>query len=257
MAPQINGSVVKAFEILHLFSPERPVITAADLARELDLNGVTAHRFLRTLEQVGALVAESRGHYRLSFLFADLGDRVRDAQMLARLAQPLLNGLTDRLGEGSMATSFNGAKVTCIAKAQPRRALAVDVRVGVELEAWCTAHGKLWLAHLGETDLDRYLAGHARQRFTAATVTDEQRLRQEIAVIRKQGYSLNRGEREEGLFALAVPVRSRSGGMVTGLSIFGPSGRLGGAQAEILGALRQAAAELEAALYGPPAPVQV
>ncbi|NBN77535.1 helix-turn-helix domain-containing protein [Microvirga tunisiensis] len=254
MAPQINGSVVKAFEILHLFSPERPVITAADLARDLDLNAVTAHRFLRTLEQVGAVVAESRGHYRLSFVFADLGDRVRDGQMIARLAQPHLNQLTDTLGEGAMATGFNGVKVVCIARAVPRRALAVEVRVGSELEAWCTAHGKLWLAHLPPADLDRYCAAIQRQRFTAATLTDETRLRAELAAIRERGHAVNRGEREEGLFAMAVPVRSRTGRMVTGLSLFGPSSRLGGAQEMILEALRRAARRLEAELYGDPVP---
>ncbi|ADZ71540.1 IclR family transcriptional regulator [Polymorphum gilvum] len=251
MAPQINGSVVKAFEILHLFTRDRPVVAAADLVRELGLNNVTAHRFLRTLEHVGALVVEARGHYRLGFVFADLGSRVLEIESIARVVQPVLSALTEAIGEGSMATVLRADKVVCIARALPRRPLSVDVRVGSELEAYCTAHGKLWLAHLPEAELGRYLATVARPVFTATTMVDEAALRAEIASIRKAGYAFNRGEREEGLAAVAVPVLNRAGGMITGLSVFGPAARLD--EAALISArdrLRRAAADLEQGFYG-------
>lgn len=252
MAAQINGSVVKAFEILRLFTPDRPVIAAADLVRELGLGGVTAHRFLKTLEQVGALVAESRGQYRLSFVFADLASRLMDGQMLARLAQPVLTALSADLDEASMATVFRSDRVVVIARAASRRPLMVDVRVGAELEAWCTAHGKLWLAHLGEDELARYLERIPRHRFTETTVIDEAGLRSELARIRAEGVSENRGEREEGLGAVAVPVRTRAGRLVTTLSVFGPAARVASdGRTRILPRLIRAAAALEQALYGP------
>ena len=66
MATQLNNSVARAFAILEMFTERRSQVTAGDVARELGLNAVTAHRFLRSLESVGAIVAETRGTYRLT-----------------------------------------------------------------------------------------------------------------------------------------------------------------------------------------------
>ena len=98
MATQVNNSVLKAFAILELFSESRTEINAALVARELGLNAVTAHRFLRTLERVGALVAVSKGVYRLGFALVDLADRVIHHADLGRALTPLLEAVTREIG---------------------------------------------------------------------------------------------------------------------------------------------------------------
>jgi len=70
VAIQLNNSVARAFAILKLFSETRRTIAAADLVRELDLNAITAHRFLKTLDGEGALVAASKG-YRMIIVVPD------------------------------------------------------------------------------------------------------------------------------------------------------------------------------------------
>lgn len=251
MAPQINASVVKAFQVLKLFSDQRPELTASDVANELGLNFVTAHRFLKTLEHVGALVASSKGVYRLGYVFADLGDRVLQNDALARLVQPYLNAVTAEIKEASMATVFRSDMVVCIARATSQRSLSVDIRIGTQLEAYCTAHGKTWLAHMPDHERERYLETVARERFTDRTIIDRQAFDREIAQIREQGYAVNDGEREEGIRAIAVPVRTRAGRMIAGLSVFGPSTRLTDAVIdEALLKLREAARAIEASLYG-------
>ncbi|PVB60574.1 IclR family transcriptional regulator [Labrenzia sp. 011] len=252
MVAQINGSVVKAFEILKLFSAGRTIISAADVMAELGVNAVTAHRFLKTLEHVGALVAVDRGRYRLGFLFADLAERLLDGGSLAGILQPVLNALTGRLGEASMATLFRADKVVCIARAVPDRPVLVDIRVGSELEAWCTAHGKLWLAHLPEKELDAYFSRVDPRAFTGATITGEAALRAELERVRREGFAENRGEREDTLHAIAVPLFSGSGRMITGLSVFGPVARLSGeAAATALAHLKHAAEDLHRSLDAP------
>jgi IclR family pca regulon transcriptional regulator len=251
MAPQINGSVVKAFEILKLFSEQRPLLSSADIVSELGLNAITAHRFLKTLEHVGAVVPEARGIYRLGYLFADLGDRVLRDDALAQVIQPRLNRVTDRLNEAAMATVFRGDMVVCIARSVSRRALSVDIRVGSRLEAYCTAHGKLWLAHLPEAERRRYFADVRRIRFTRNTLVDEPALMGELDAIAARGYAVNDCEREDGIRAVAVPVTTRSGRMIAGLSVFGPSPRMDqGVMTAALDVLRQAAGEIEDRLYG-------
>lgn len=251
MAAQINGSVVKAFAILKLFSQERPELTAADVTRETGMNAITAHRFLRTLEHVGALVAVTKGVYRLGYVFADLGDRVLRNDALARLLQPFLNRLAEELQEATMATVFRSDMVTCIARATSRRSLSVDIRVGTQLEAYCTAHGKAWLAHMPDHERERYLQSVERVRFTTNTIIDLETLNAELEKVREQDYAINDSEREDGIRAVAVPILTRTGRMIASISAFGPSSRFTeDAMRKALDGLRAAAEEIEDSLYG-------
>jgi DNA-binding IclR family transcriptional regulator len=253
VATQLNNSVAKAFAILRLIGETRPVVTAADLVRELGMNAITAHRFLKTLEHEGALVQGAKGSYRLGYMLADLGERALQDGELGRVLQPVLDAVTADLEEASMATLYQTGKVVCIARAVSGRSLSVDVRVGHRLEAYCTAHGKIWLAHLPERERRRYLDEVELIGKTGATITDRAALAAEIAAARDAGYALNRGEREDGISAIAVPVLSRNGRMIAGLSLFGPSSRLSQAALErALPRLRQAAKEAVVRLYGNP-----
>lgn len=251
MVSQINGSVVKAFEILELFQPDGPEITTAIVAEKLGMNTVTAHRFLRTLEVTGALVAVSRGSYQLGFALVDLGERAASQTNLSNVVQPVLEDLAATVQEGAMASLFDGQMAVCIARAVAARPLFVDVRKGSRLEAYCTAHGKLWLAHLSPEQLRRYLDTADLRPMNSTSSTTKERLLQELDEIRAQKFSFNRGEREAEISAVAVPVLSRSGKMICGLSIFGPTGRLTEdvLRGHVL-SMRQAAHRIEALLYG-------
>lgn len=251
MATQLNNSVGKAFEILKLINEGLPEIAAADLVRELGMNGITAHRFLKTLEKAGALVQVSKGTYRLGYTLVDLGDRALSDNLLGRVLQPCLNRLTASLKEASMATSFQADMVVCIARAVSNRSLSVDVRVGSRLEAYCTAHGKLWLAYINQIERDRYFEAARFERFTGTTVIDRAALEAQFAAIRRDGFSLNDGEREEGIRAVAVPILTRTGRMVAGFSVFGPTTRLTDAVvAEAVERLKDEAVRATELLYG-------
>jgi len=253
VAIQLNNSVARAFAILNLFSETRRTITAADLVRELDLNAITAHRFLKTLEGEGALVLASKGHYRLGYMLVDLGRRAEREDDLGQLLQPELDALSASTQEASMATLYQSGMVVCIARGLAQRSLSVDVRVGSRLEAYCTAHGKLWLAFMSGAERTRYLDSVTREARTGTTITDRDALVREIETVATQGYAVNRGEREDGITAIAVPVFGRDGKMVTGLSIFGPTFRISdNTIIASLTALRQAAERAADRLYGSP-----
>ena len=248
---QLNNSVARAFAILGLLSERRPELTARDVATELRLNVVTAHRFLRSLAAVGALVAVARGRYRLSYLFADLGSRIMHGNCLAEAAQPVLERVTADINEASMAAVLEANLISCIAVALSGRALSVNVRVGTRMEAYCASNGKLWLAHLPRPALQRFFDEVELLPLTVRTLTTRAALEQELEKVRREGYAINDGEREDGLRAIAVPVTGRSSKMLAAISVFGPTSRMSSEVMErALARLRRAAKEIEVALYG-------
>jgi IclR family pca regulon transcriptional regulator len=251
LAQQLNNSVARAFDILRLLGRGRPRIGVADVTKELGLNAITAHRFLKTLEAEGALVQVAKGSYRLGYALVDLGDRARDEDRLGQWLQPVLDDLTADLGEASMATIYQAGMVVCIARAMPPRSLSVDIRVGDRLEAYCTAHGKLWLAHVSPSERARYLDSVRLDAMTGRTITHRTQLQEEIAAVGQRGFSYNLGEREDGITALAVPVLTDGGRMLAGLSLFGPTSRIDRAALDrALPRLQAAAREAALLLYG-------
>jgi DNA-binding IclR family transcriptional regulator len=64
------------------------------------------------------------------------------------------------------------------------------------------------------------------QRLTQYTVTDPQRLRDELETVRHCGYAVAVDELEIGLTAVAAPIRSAQGLVVASLSASGPTARI-------------------------------
>tara|TARA_A100000171_G_scaffold9933_1_gene7487 strand:+ start:240 stop:1001 length:762 start_codon:yes stop_codon:yes gene_type:complete len=251
MTSQLNGSVLKAFKILDLFAAGKIELTAQETADALGINMITAHRFLHTLVHAGALRVTSRGVFRLGYMFADLGHRVMRDGNLAGLLQPILDQLARDTGEACMATEFDHDMAVCIAKALPDRPLYVDIRIGSKLDAFCTAHGKLWLAHMSSADQDRYFAKADLTRMTDHTLTDLTALKSELAQIRKAGFATNNGEREHDIYAIAVPITTLHGTMVSAFSVFGASPALLDQKRDtLLNALTQATENAQRALHG-------
>ena len=73
----------------------------------------------------------------------------------------------------------------------------------------CVANGKALLAFRPAADIERVLAAPL-PRFTDRTITDADRLRDELRELRERGFAQALGEIEEGLNAVAAPVRSQT-----------------------------------------------
>ncbi len=253
MSAQLNGSVIKAFRILELFAAGYREMTAGDVARELKINLITAHRFLHTLEHAGALRMTARGVFRLGYVFADLSERIRQDGGPAPILQPILDDLARLTHEACMATRFDQGTALCIAKALPERALYVDIRIGTRLEAHCTAHGKLWLAFMNDETREAWLHTTQLNMQTATTLTTKSALLQELDHIRAQGFAVNNGEREGDIYALAVPVFNPHDHMVSAISSFGSNREIiHQHQTTLLDHLNKAARKAQTALYGTP-----
>jgi IclR family pca regulon transcriptional regulator len=246
MSTPSNGSIIKAFAILDLFDDRRPEVTAGQVAELTGLNAVTAHRFLRTLLQIGVLKSPRKGVFSLGGKMIDYGERAKSFSRLAAQLQPFLNELAAMTQEGAMATTFDGSLITCIATAHSEHTFSFNARVGARMEAYATANGKLWLSTLEPAALDSYFLTNKLDAISAQTLIDETSLRAELATIRDRHMAFNRGERETGLSAVAVPVMTAAGTMLVGMSVFGPSARFGDAkEKQFLQLLRHAAKRIQ------------
>ena len=224
MSTPLNGSLLRGFEILGLFTADRPEITAALVQKELGLNAATAHRFLATLEAAGALHAVRRGAYRLGTGLIELGALAEQTNPALRRIQPILDELRDRLNESVMVCRLSRQGPTCALVATAERPITVSIRTGTTLSLLNSAQGRLWLAELSPTE-----RATLAQRTGETPATDLPALldamEPELDRIRSDGVARNAGDAEPDIGAVAVPLRDRQGKVALTLSVFGPLNR--------------------------------
>ena len=215
MATHINATVLRAFDALELFGPERPEITAGIAAAELELSHATSHRFLATLEAAGVLVAVRRGVFAPGPRLMRLGRMAEELNPLAGNVQDDLDGISRDLGESAMACRLSARGPLCIAVSPADRPISVNIKTGTTLPLLTTAQGKIWLAHMSAPERA------ALQRRHAFEATDLDELEPELAQIRAEGCARNLGSNEPDIAAIAVPVLTDGGQAVLTLSVFG------------------------------------
>jgi len=239
-----NRSVEKAIALLRHAADGPSGSSVSSLARATGLSRPTASRLLATLERHGLLdrLPES-GHYVLGYELARLGRSADPHRGLAARAQPVLQELADRSGETvTLSVPAPDRGLELIAQADAPRLIGLGRDWGHErFPLHASASGKLFLAELPPAELDRELA-RPLTRHTRATITAKGKLREELRRTRDRGYAVLEDELEEGLAALAVPVRDRAGSLMAIVTFTGPTSRLAGRPWEKTARLARAAA---------------
>jgi IclR family pca regulon transcriptional regulator len=110
--------------------------------------------------------------------------------------------------------------------------------------------GRVLLAGLPADDLDAYLARADLHPTTRRTVTSVDKLRAALDRVRSQGWAIVDQELEEGLRAVAAPLRDRTGTVVAAVNISTHSTRMSLTQmrSDLLPPLLATAARIEADL---------
>lgn len=194
--PTTVQSVERAFAILETFDEEHPSRTAADIAAIAGLARPTTYRMLQTLQQLG-YVRNEHGRFEVTPRVLRLGAGYLGRQSLAARAQPILDQLSEDVGEHVALGTLDGDDViTLAASNSPQsRYLSVAVQVGQRLPAETTSLGRVLLAYRPHADDP------------------------ESSRIRTDGYVLTDGMLESGLRTIGAPVIDHNGAAVASMSV--------------------------------------
>lgn len=232
-------SVRRALDILFLLTDEMPVLTLTDCARAVGLPKTTTLRLLQTLERTGVLWSDN-GRYVPGPALLRWSRIASDAWLLPPGVQHILDAAAQETGETVNVYVRKGLQRVCIAHAQGPHSLRHVVRVGDELPLWAGASAKIFLAEAPDHLLDDVAAcsphGPAHRATLDAWVDD----------VRRDGWAVSHAEREDLISAISVRIDPAAvGGVVTALSISGPSTRFTEAKLpDLLATLRRTAAHI-------------
>lgn len=253
--PDFVQSLVRGISVILAFEAGRPTLTLSEVARATGLPRAAARRILLTLVHLG-YVDSRNGAFSLRPRVLELGYPYLSKMSLPEIAEPHLQQLATEVHASSSLSVLDGDDIVYVSRASTSQLMAVSITVGSRFPAYVTSMGRVLLAGLSAEELDDYLKRVELRSFTEHTVVSAELLREEVARVRAQGWALVNQELEEGLRALAAPVRSRDGHVVgaVNLSSHASRARAASLRRELLPPLLAAIARIEADIEAYPVP---
>lgn len=223
--PALIQSVDRAVSVLEILA-RRGEAGVTEIAAELGVHKSTAFRLVAVLESRGLVdQTADRGKYRLGFGIVRLAGAATVQLDLARESRVACEKLATDLGDTVNVAILDDGYAINISQARGTAAISSHNWIGQRTPVHATSSGKVLLAFQPDQVQDGILAGPLT-RFTARTVTDGERLREELATVRERGWASTSEELEVGLNAVAAPIRTQDGAVVAAVSVSGPSYRL-------------------------------
>ncbi|GAB7389180.1 IclR family transcriptional regulator [Bacillaceae bacterium] len=214
------SSVHNAMRILKQFSNEKPELGISELSMRLGLAKSTVFRLIRTLTEAGLVEQDKYSHkYRLGLTAFELGFLVYHKLEIRAVALPLLEKLMKSVRQVVRLGVYDKGGVIYLCKRAPENEVTIS-KIGNRVPAYCTAVGKVLLAHQSEEEIERVL-GEKLKAYTSRTITDPETLRAQLKEIKQTGYAITNEELRKGICSVAVPVYNDLDEVIAAISITG------------------------------------
>ena len=242
-------SLERGLAVIRAFDADNSELTLSEVARATGLTRAATRRFLLTLVDLGYVRTDGR-LFTLSPRVLELGYAFLSSMTLPEVAQPHLERLAAQVHESTSVSVLDDESVVYVARVATSRIMTVTINVGTRFPAYATSMGRVLLAGLRPQDLDAYFGRADLRAFTQRTLSTPDKLRAAVERVRNQGWAIVDQELEEGLRAVAAPVRDRSGRVVAAINVSTHSTRtsLGQMRRDLLPPLLATAARIEADL---------
>jgi IclR family acetate operon transcriptional repressor len=250
MATPKNQSVQKAFALLRSFRGSEEWVTNAELSRRTGLSEASAHRLMKTMEEIGAVVRDRQGCYRPGMVLATLSKDVAIGALIRATSEQILTVLASHLRGVVHVGALENGMVTYTAKFGEPVNVPVPSRVGAQQEAYCSALGKILLASLSSQQLEDFLYDGDFIALTSQTITSIGSLRSEIAAVRQRGYAVDNREVYQTICCVGAPIRDPNGNITAAISFADAARNLSSMwQEEVAGQLISAAEAISRKIF--------
>ncbi|MFC5665250.1 IclR family transcriptional regulator [Kitasatospora misakiensis] len=204
--------------ILGAFDAKNRELTVSEISRRCGIPIATTHRMVAKLISWGALERTIEGRCTIGLWLWSQTARATRHFALHDVAMPHMLQLHDRtrtMVNLSVMDDLDGVWLESIWSNQ--ECYSDSRAVGNRFPLHATASGMVLLAHADPATQERFFAGHpnSRDKFTAS---DAAELRKEFRQVKHQGFAVYEGELDDGVIAIAAPVRERNGNVIAALA---------------------------------------
>jgi DNA-binding IclR family transcriptional regulator len=247
----VTLSLLKALDILECLHTEGPSLSPAEIASKIGISRPTTYRLLSTMALRGWVSRDpqTEGNYRLGYHVLTIAGTMLQRTDLRTLARPYMEELANTYHESVSLFLLDGKEAVHLDRVNGSRPVQAFLPLGGRGYLHSKAVGKAILAALAEPELDRIISECGLIQVTPHTITNPQRLKQELSQTRARGYGISNEEDVEGLRAVGAAILDLESRPIGGLAISGLVMHMDDARVKLLGeAIAEISRRISAAL---------
>lgn len=216
-------SIEKTLKILSLYSMDKTSLSISEIKEELGYPKSTVFRILDTMERSGYIERNPDNHrYSLGFSFFRLGSIVQSQLDIRTVALQTMKKIMEKTSETVELNIIDGLNRVCVEKVDSPLDVRNFVRIGERKPLHLGASGKVLIAFSKDHSQKSIIEKIQKEKLL---ISAEDFLKK-IKEIRQKGYTVTKGERVPGSFAVSAPLLGHNGEIVASLTIAGPIQRL-------------------------------
>ncbi|WHU86182.1 glyoxylate bypass operon transcriptional repressor IclR [Pantoea agglomerans pv. betae] len=233
-------SLTRGLTLLELIADSHGSLALTELAQQAGLPNSTTHRLLSTMQQQGFVrQVGDLGLWTIGAHAFVVGSSFLQSRNLLALVHPVLRSLMEQSGEtvNLAVLDLSDHQAVIIDQVQCTQLMRMSAPIGGKLPMHASGAGKAFLAHLGDEQVTALLHQKGLHYYTPKTLMSPQSLKENLALVRKAGFSFDDEEHALGLRCVAAPIYDEHGEAFAALSISGPIARMTDDRITELGAL--------------------
>ncbi|WP_232698293.1 IclR family transcriptional regulator [Brevibacillus daliensis] len=222
MSDRLIQSVARSLDILEQFSFTQTELSVKEISEGVKLSKSTVHGLIKTLSQRGYLEQNQENQkYKLGLRLFELGNVVAGNMEIRQIAAPIIAQLGETLQETVHLVIRDGNQAVYVEKRDGPGSIRMYSQYGKRAPLHCTGVGKAILAFLPEKVMEQILIESEMVAFTPKTLTDPEKIKEELSITRDRGYAIDDEEIELGLTCIAAPIFNHKKEVIASISCAG------------------------------------
>jgi DNA-binding IclR family transcriptional regulator len=171
---------------------------------------------------------EEPSRYGLGLQVVNYANSFYDSFDFREIVKPVLKKICIETDLTTYLTAWYNSRSICIDSVRPPRIINThfSVEIGKEMPFHCTSSSKVILAYQNSEEIKRIIHEKPLRKYTPKTITDPNKLEEHLMKIKERGFSICDEELEEGVKAIAAPIRNIFGKVIASITIVGLSKRI-------------------------------
>lgn len=215
------AGLAKGMEVLEAFGHYRQRLNITQVAERTKFTRAAVCRHLKTLKYLGYLDSDGTFFWLTHKILKISGSYMRSAT-LPKITEPLLFALTEKTGFYHAVVLLDNHEVVTVACScnvpENHSVLPYGIHNGNRIPAHSASNGKMLLSYLSDEELEQWLERYELGKYTKFTITDKNKLKQQLKEAHERGWAYSEEEHEIGFNAIAVPIFNSSGEVVASLN---------------------------------------
>lgn len=219
--PNSNPTIERMMLILEALEGSSIALSQAELVEQTGLARSTVYRMLNSLTECGLLREVAGGRFSLGGRLLQFADKITpDSDFISkvRFLQPILDKLASDIGQTCKISVFDRGAIMVVAGALARTPHAMSFTIGEYLPLHAGGASKVLMAALDEQDRRKFLSRDLPA-LSEKTITDSEEFEREIATVRRNGWSEDRGEYSTSVCSFAAPILDGRNHVIAALSV--------------------------------------